>query len=67
MSLPSSFTKGMRVMQQNLKTLDDLKTRMDRLMSESDALIDEMDSLEVGEMDNWDGVNRDAKSQYFIS
>lgn len=39
--------EGMRVMQQNLKTLDDLKTRMDRLMTESDTLIDEMDSLET--------------------
>lgn len=43
-------------MQQNLKTLDDLKTRMDRLMTESDTLIDEMDSLEVREMKDWKAV-----------
>ncbi|XP_068204495.1 rab5 GDP/GTP exchange factor [Palaemon carinicauda] len=38
--------EGMRVMQQNLKTLDDLQSRMDRLITESDSLVQEMDHLQ---------------------
>lgn len=38
--------EGMRVMQQNLKTLDDLQSRMDRLITESDTLVKEMDDLQ---------------------
>lgn len=54
-------------MQQNLKTLDDLKTRMDRLMTESDTLIDEMDSLEVSEKEDWKAVNRNYKDVHVKS
>ncbi|KAK8721875.1 hypothetical protein OTU49_012616 [Cherax quadricarinatus] len=38
--------EGMRIMQQNLKTLDDLQSRMDRLLTESDALMKEMDDVQ---------------------
>ncbi|XP_042228001.1 rab5 GDP/GTP exchange factor-like isoform X2 [Homarus americanus] len=38
--------EGMRVMQQNLKTLDDLQVRMDRLITESDSLVQEMDVIQ---------------------
>lgn len=38
--------EGMRIMQQNLKSLDDLQTRMDRLITESDSLMQEMNDLE---------------------
>lgn len=34
-------------MQQNLKSLDDLQIRMDRLITESDSLVQEMNDLEV--------------------
>ncbi|XP_050728313.1 rab5 GDP/GTP exchange factor-like [Eriocheir sinensis] len=37
--------EGMRVMQQNLKTLDDLQAKMDHLVSHSDELMKEMDDL----------------------
>nr|XP_045608381.1 rab5 GDP/GTP exchange factor-like isoform X1 [Procambarus clarkii] len=38
--------EGMRIMQQNLKTLDDLQARMDRLLAESDSLVQEMDDVQ---------------------
>lgn len=41
--------QGMRVMQQNLKTLDDLQAKMDHLVSHSDELMQEMDNLKVRE------------------
>ncbi|KAG7165695.1 Rab5 GDP/GTP exchange factor-like [Homarus americanus] len=42
--------EGMRVMQQNLKTLDDLQVRMDRLITESDSLVQEMDMMAGGKL-----------------
>ena len=38
----------MRVMQQNLKTLDDLQAKMEHLVTHSDELMQEMDDLQVG-------------------
>ncbi|KAK7068230.1 Rab5 GDP/GTP exchange factor [Halocaridina rubra] len=42
----SWLCEGMRVMQQNLKSLDDLQSRMDRLIKESDTLVKEMDDIQ---------------------
>uniref|UniRef100_A0A0P4VZ61 Rab5 GDP/GTP exchange factor n=1 Tax=Scylla olivacea TaxID=85551 RepID=A0A0P4VZ61_SCYOL len=38
--------EGMRVMQQNLKTLDDLQAKMEHLVTHSDELMQEMDELQ---------------------
>ncbi|KAG0725321.1 Rab5 GDP/GTP exchange factor [Chionoecetes opilio] len=38
--------EGMRVMLQNLKTLDDLQAKMDHLVTHSDELMQEMDELQ---------------------